>query len=109
MATHAADQTIGQRKYCVGCVTSLHVSARACPHCGAHQSGGTIGTKSRVTAILLAFFLGGFGAHKFYLGRPGAGIIYLIFFWTFIPALIAFVEFIVYICMSDEAFTAKYG
>jgi len=59
--------------------------------------------------VLLAFFLGGIGAHKFYLGRVGQGILYLLFCWTFIPAIIAFVEFIIYLCMSDESFTAKYG
>jgi TM2 domain-containing membrane protein YozV len=62
-----------------------------------------------VAAILLAFFLGGFGVHKFYLGRVAQGILYLIFFWTFIPAIVAFVEFIIYLTMSDEAFAHKYG
>jgi TM2 domain-containing membrane protein YozV len=32
-----------------------------------------------------------------------------LFCWTFIPAIIAFIEFIVYLCMSDESFSAKYG
>lgn len=94
-------------KFCHGCGTQLHQSARACPQCGAVQAAP--GTKNRITAVLLAFFLGGIGAHKFYLGRTGAGILYLIFFWTFIPAIIAFVEFIIYLTMSDEAFAAKYG
>ena len=66
-------------------------------------------SKSRVAAILLALFLGGLGAHKVYLGRPGAGILYLIFFWTFIPAIIAFIEMIIYICTSDYDFHQKYG
>jgi TM2 domain-containing membrane protein YozV len=42
--------------------------------------------------ILLAFFLGSFGAHWFYLGRNGLGLLYLCFFWTGIPALVALVE-----------------
>jgi TM2 domain-containing membrane protein YozV len=33
--------------------------------------------KSKTTAYLLWFFLGVFGAHKFYLGRVGMGILYL--------------------------------
>lgn len=70
---------------------------------------GQVGTKSRLAAILLAFFLGGFGVHKFYLGQIVAGIFYLLFCWTFIPAIIAFIEFIIYICMSDEEFAKKYG
>ncbi len=65
--------------------------------------------KSKVAAALLAFFLGGFGVHKFYLGQIGQGIIYLLFFWTFIPAIIAFIEFIILITMSDETFNAKFG
>lgn len=68
-----------------------------------------VGSKSRLAAILLAFFLGGFGVHKFYLGQVVAGIFYLLFCWTFIPSIIAFIEFIIYICMSDEDFAKKYG
>lgn len=48
--------------------------------------------KSDVAAILLAFFLGSFGAHRFYLGETGWGILYLCFCWTFIPHLVSFVE-----------------
>lgn len=70
---------------------------------------GQVGKKSRIAAALLAFFLGGFGVHKFYLGRIGWGILYLLFCWTFIPALVAFIEFIIYLCMSDEDFARKYG
>jgi membrane associated rhomboid family serine protease len=99
--------TLQNAKYCQGCAAQLHTSARACPQCGASQ--GASGEKSRVAAALLAFFLGGFGVHKFYLGRIAAGFLYLIFCWTFIPAIIAFIEFIIYLTMSDEAFAAKYG
>jgi TM2 domain-containing membrane protein YozV len=65
--------------------------------------------KSRGAAILLALLLGGLGGHKFYLNRTGQGILYLIFCWTFIPGIIAFVEAIVYACTSEEAFHYKYG
>jgi len=44
-----------------------------------------------VTAIL-ALFLGGFGAHKFYLGESGIGVLYLVFCWTGIPSIVAFFE-----------------
>lgn len=33
--------------------------------------------KSKGTAYLLWFFLGGFGAHKFYLNKVGMGILYI--------------------------------
>ena len=62
-----------------------------------------------MTAALLAFFLGGLGAHKFYLGKVGQGFLYLIFCWTFIPAIVAFIEFFIYLSTSDEDFARKYG
>ena len=51
--------------------------------------------KNPTIAILLALFLGGIGIHKFYLGQPLAGILYLLFCWTGIPAIIAFFEALV--------------
>ena len=65
--------------------------------------------KSKATATLLTLFLGGMGIHKFYLGRNLAGVLYLLFFWTFIPVIIAFFEFFVLIMMSDQDFNAKYN
>lgn len=93
--------------FCRGCGKEIHETALMCPHCGAPQK--KLSTKSKTTAALLAFFLGGLGAHKFYLGQTIAGILYLVFCWTFIPALIAFIEFILLLTMSDEVFAAKYA
>lgn len=92
--------------FCRGCGKEIHETARSCPHCGATNS--TANSKSRIAAALLAFFLGGFGVHKFYLGKIGQGFLYLLFCWTFIPSVVAFVEFIIYLCMSDENFAKKY-
>ena len=65
--------------------------------------------KSRFVAGILAWFFGWLGVHKFYCGNVGMGIVYLIFFWTFIPAFIAFVEGIIYVTVSDdETFTRRY-
>lgn len=44
---------------------------------------------NKVIYILLALFVGGFGVHKFYAGKTGAGVMYILFCWTFIPAIIA--------------------
>ena len=66
-------------------------------------------TKSKVTAGVLALCLGGLGVHKFYLGMIGQGILYLLFCWTYIPAIIAFIEAIHYLTMTEEAFCQKYG
>lgn len=67
------------------------------------------GSKSKVVAGVFAILLGGLGIHKFYLGRIGWGILYLIFFWTWIPAILGFIEGIIYLTMSDKAFEAKYS
>lgn len=48
--------------------------------------------KDEIIGALLAFFLGTFGAHHFYLGRNQLGILYAVFFWTGIPAVCGFVE-----------------
>ena len=65
--------------------------------------------KSKIVAALLAFLLGGLGIHKFYLGKAGQGILYLLFCWTYIPTVIAFIETIVFLVMSDAEFDRKYN
>lgn len=57
---------------------------------------------NKVGYVLLAFFLGGIGIHKFYAGHILLGFIYLIFCWTFIPGFIAFIEFIIGLCKTAD-------
>jgi TM2 domain-containing membrane protein YozV len=95
-------------KFCKDCGEKIDAKAEICPKCGVRQEYPQTG-RNKVVAGLLAIFLGGLGIHKFYLGKPVSGILYLIFFWTFIPAIIAFIEGIIYFAMSDEAFNAKYN
>lgn len=64
--------------------------------------------KSRTIAVLLALFAGGIGLHRFYLGKTRSGIVYLLFCWTFIPALVAFCEAIRWLCMSNQSFADRY-
>ena len=64
---------------------------------------------SKAALLLLTFFLGGIGAHKFYLGKWWQGALYLAFFWTWIPALVALIEFIVYAFTSAERLNEKYS
>lgn len=48
--------------------------------------------KHPVVGVMLAFFLGGLGAHHFYMGEIGLGMIYLLLSWTLVPAVVALVE-----------------
>jgi TM2 domain-containing membrane protein YozV len=65
--------------------------------------------KDRLASTLLAFFLGAFGIHRFYLGRIGWGVVYLLFCWTGIPAIAGIIESILYFFMDDEEFDSKYN
>lgn len=65
--------------------------------------------KSKLVAALLAFFVGWLGIHKFYLGKAGQGILYILFCWTYIPAIVAFIETIMFLIMSDAEFDRKYN
>jgi TM2 domain-containing membrane protein YozV len=76
---------------------------RVLPSSGNSKSG------SRTTAGLFALLLGGIGVHKFYLGKPVQGVLYVLFCWTLIPSLIALIEGIVYLTKSDAEFKAKYA
>ena len=104
-------------KFCFECGESINAKAEICPKCGVRQPplSGVVtmvpagAGRSRVGAALFAIFLGGLGIHKFYLGRVVQGIFYLLFCWTFIPALIGFIEGIIYLCMSDAGFDARYN
>ncbi|MCB2102775.1 MAG: TM2 domain-containing protein [Rhodobacterales bacterium] len=75
------------------------------------------GGSKRVPAALFAFFLGSFGAHKFYLGYKKQGLIMLAVFLlgfialgipSMIIGIIAFIEFVIYLIRSDEEFTQTY-
>lgn len=65
--------------------------------------------KDRWTFIVLAFFLGGLGIHRFYLKQYLLGIIYLLFCWTLIPAIIALIEAIIFMFKDENTFNEKYN
>lgn len=65
--------------------------------------------KSKYIAAALAIFLGGIGAHKFYLGKTGKGILYLVFFWTYIPAILGLIEGVLYLTKGQAEFDAEYN
>lgn len=58
----------------------------------AFYSEYAIQKKDPTTGLLLSFFLGGVGAHKYYVGKERQGLFRLLFCWTFIPTLVGIVE-----------------
>lgn len=103
---------------CAECGKQVSEKARSCPNCGAPISVKTADniktvvlavSKSRSLAVLLALILGGIGAHKFYLNRPGMGVLYLLFCWTFVPSIIGFFEGLNYLFIGEDGFQEKYG
>jgi TM2 domain-containing membrane protein YozV len=76
--------------FCSGCGKQIHDSAPACPNCGAVQVREAVQVASPIAvsasatdkrvlpAFLLCFFVGVFGAHRFYVGKVGSGVAQLL-------------------------------
>ncbi len=96
-----------ESKFCATCGQKIHVKAEICPKCGVRVAPPP-GAVNKVALLLITFFLGGIGGHKFYQRKYLAGVLYLLFFWTYIPTLIALIEFIIYACKSEEELQQRY-
>ena len=93
-------------KFCKHCGEKIDAECVVCPKCGKqveqlvgpqqivinnsnnnvnqNKSGGfCFPQKSKMVALVLAIFLGYFGAHRFYTGKVGTGIIWLFTFGFF--------------------------
>jgi len=90
--------------FCSSCGNPINIKTEICPSCGIRQRKGA----DKTALALLAFFLGGLGGHKFYIGKYGQGVLYLLFCWTGIPGLVALIEFIIYLCTPSEEIAQKY-
>jgi TM2 domain-containing membrane protein YozV len=70
------------------------------------------GDRNRLIAALLAFVVGPIGAHRFYVGRIGTGIVMLVLTCTVLGLLLtvpwALIDMIRYLVMSDREFAARY-
>ncbi len=97
--------------YCKNCGQEIHDNAVICVNCGGATGNpipvtGSTG-KSWIVALLLCLFLGGFGAHRFYVGKNGTGItmllITILLGWAgiglFICGIWALIDFIM-ICFN---------
>ncbi|AVM48169.1 hypothetical protein C5Q96_04650 [Mogibacterium diversum] len=105
--------------FCSNCGSEINPNQSVCLKCGVaipnHPSPEApshftenLPVRNKFVAALLAIFLGGLGVHKFYLNKPGMGVLYLLFCWTFIPGIIGFIEGILYLCSSDIEFQSKH-
>ncbi len=65
--------------------------------------------KNKYVAAALAIVFGDLGVHKFYLGERGAGFVYALFCWTFVPWIFALFEAIEYFSMSKVTFNLSYN
>lgn len=95
---------------CLSCGVPTEASMPNCSSCGTQQNfrvGFTVG-KSKVVAGLLAIFLGGFGAHRFYLGQPKLAFLYIGALFIFgVSALVGFFEGVRYLLMKDAKFVEE--
>lgn len=70
-------------------------------------------SRNKIAAALLAFFLGVFGVHRFYLGRVGSGIVMLLLTCTIlglaVTGLWALIDTLRYLFMSDRDFARRYA
>lgn len=94
-------------KFCSNCGNKIHEKAEICPRCGVRVAPQA-NAINKVALLLITFFLGGVGGHKFYTKKYLLGTLYFLFFWTYIPTLVAFVEFIIYAVKSEAELQQKY-
>lgn len=108
-------QSVQDTKFCKHCGNRIAAAAVVCPQCGCqveeikgsevpqinitntntntNMIGGMGRMRNKWVAFFLCLFLGGIGAHKFYEGKIGMGILYLftmgLFFIGWLVDLIA--------------------
>ena len=69
-------------KYCSECGGLINIKAEICPKCGVRQAisygSNSIDQNRWVICLVLCWFLGVFGIHRFYTGHTGIGIAQLL-------------------------------
>jgi len=78
-----SDHPISATVLCRACDAEISVLSEICPKCGVRQYDRTStalavpSEKLALPAVILAFFFGVFGAHRFYVGKVGTGLVQL--------------------------------
>ena len=99
--------------FCSNCGQQIDDKAVICPKCGVatanfHKQAHS--DKDWLVALLLCFFFGALGFHRFYVGKVGTGILMLILTITLIGALISIIwSFIDLIMILTKNFRAADG
>jgi len=73
-------------KYCVECGVLINIKAEICPKCGVRQqllatplSAEIVEQRNKwITCLLLCWFLGVLGVHRFYTGHTALGVLQLL-------------------------------
>ena len=65
--------------------------------------------KNKIVAGILAIVLGSIGIHKFYLGDIKKGLIYFLFSWTFIPAILGLIDGVRILTTNKRDFNHRYN
>ena len=78
--------------FCANCGKEINDNAVICVHCGCSTGKEEQSNKkSMATAVLLWFFLGSIGAHRFYLGHTSTAVCMLLCLltcWLIVPAIV---------------------
>ncbi len=78
----ARKEKANDEKYCSSCGEVIKNAAEICPHCGVRQpalAGAPPDISEKwLVSLLLCIFLGFLGAHRFYVGKVGTGILMLL-------------------------------
>ncbi|NBW72067.1 MAG: TM2 domain-containing protein [Flavobacteriia bacterium] len=70
-------------KYCIECGVLINIKAEICPKCGVRQqllatplSAEIVEQRNKwITCLLLCWFLGVLGVHRFYTGHTALGVL----------------------------------
>jgi TM2 domain-containing membrane protein YozV len=91
--------------FCPKCGKETPENQAFCASCGAPLAGAVsqgasgaiagISPKSRLATSLFAWFLGSFGAHRFYIGKTGTAILMLVLTIVAIPLCFVIVGFFI--------------